>query len=378
MTERLRYFAYDHQGKAELYLRALDSRYQRIRATAEDPYPPVDFVLSDNDVRGRRSHLERLRKNGAEHFFIYPHAARPNLQNDIRATWPHTTAQFVAAQGHLDVMRRFGYDKPVHVVGWNLCPLRSFQRRERVYRVLFAPIHPRCALIDQKINRAAYSRLADLAVQGRIFLIVRHIGSLIDAGIYPIKHRRIRYTAGDTRPSWDQIDQADVVVSHQTFAWLAVARGVPTVMMGEAVPTHLVPKNQDALYARHWEAYADLLTYPLDLLREKDTLGLLLRAADSDAEIAAWRERMIGRAFDAERFLEHVECYVRDWRSDKPRRIPKIKSRYQGREDIYYVVNPLGAVHDCKQEQAAACLARDGYRLATDDEIRDNLTWGIT
>lgn len=47
----------------------------------------------------------------------------------------------------------------------------------------------------------------------------------------------------------------------------------------------------------------------------------------------------------------------------------KVKSNYQGKEGVYYIVNPAGAVHDCSRDHATMRLKILGYRLATDAEI---------
>jgi len=47
----------------------------------------------------------------------------------------------------------------------------------------------------------------------------------------------------------------------------------------------------------------------------------------------------------------------------------KAKSKYQGKKDIFFLVNPAGAVHDVIREQARGWLSKVGWRLATDEEI---------
>lgn len=47
----------------------------------------------------------------------------------------------------------------------------------------------------------------------------------------------------------------------------------------------------------------------------------------------------------------------------------KVKSKYQGKDGIYYIVNPAGAVHDCDREHAEMRLKTLGFRLAEDAEI---------
>jgi len=107
----------------------------------------------------------------------------------------------------------------------------------------------------------------------------------------------------------EQMDNADIVIAHQTFAWLAVARGIPCVMFAEDMPVHFRRNNQ-----YHdvpcWDKVHHLFRYPLDILCENDIMGLLRRAAMSDDETKDWKRRMIGKAFDPDIFREKVERYL--------------------------------------------------------------------
>jgi len=301
-----KYALFNHHGKADAYLRALPaSRYERVN---EESTGEVDFVLTDHAILSRIKDLYRFWDYYTERFFVYPHAARPNVVNDIVEEWDKITAHFVAAPGHVWVMRAYGYEKPIHVAGWHLCPVRKFQTHKRPRRVLFAPIHYRCAEIDQDVNREAFTRLARLAESNDIQLTVRHIGELGPCGIEPVWHPNITYTQGELRPCWEQIDRADVVVSHQTFAWIAVARGIPTVMMAEDMPAHLV--TEPPQFARNWNKYQDVMAFPLDILSCEDTLGLLGRAVKKNDAVEAWKARMIGEAFSPGRFREVLEKYL--------------------------------------------------------------------
>ena len=104
-----------------------------------------------------------------------------------------------------------------------------------------------------------------------------------------------------------QIDAAEVVVSHQTFAHLAVARGAPTVMMGESIIPRYTQSNGQYVTAKSWDKYRDLLKFPLDILNTPDPYALLQESIQSDALIADWKRRMIGDAFDPDAFYGYIE-----------------------------------------------------------------------
>ena len=309
LNGKIGFMCFNHQHKAERYLDALNHGGDYLELDFDGTYKAklVRFVLTDTDILGRRNKLESMRRSGIGRFFIYPHAARPNLVNDIIREWAHVSAHFVVSQGHADVMRQFGYSRPLVPVGWSLCPIRKFEPRPYPRKVLFAPIHPRCSPVDQDVNRETFKRLERLARAGDIELTVRFIRSLPDSGLEKVEHPNIRYTVGTMNQGYGQIDGADVVVGHQTIAWLAVARGMRTVMMAEDMPTHIQLRNRPVQWVKNWKKYEDLLCYPLDILATPDTLGLLQRAVASDDDIADWRRRMIGSPFRRDRFLKKLE-----------------------------------------------------------------------
>lgn len=305
------YAIFNHQKKGDAYARALERQGKYTQVFEADVYPNLAFVLTDSDILGRAYRLDRFRRRGCNLFFVIPHTARPNLVNDIYHPWQYTTAQFVVSQGHVDVLRAYGYERPLHPVGWTLCPIRPFTPRPEPRNVLFAPIHPRCSKVDQKVNADVFERLYKLAKKDDIILMVRFIRSLPDSGLRQVDHPNVIYTTGHMDQNYEQIDNADVVIGHQTFAWLAVARGVPTVMMAErTLETHVQPRTKPIRFVRHWQDYVDLIAYPLDILECNDTLGLLRRAVTSDEDIIDWRRRMIGNPFRPDRFLKALEKYL--------------------------------------------------------------------
>lgn len=309
MRGMMNYILFNHQSKAKAFVEALAPRYRALRRI--DPhYKSARFVLADNDVLTRARKLDSLWRDGIRKVFIYPHAARPSLIYAFYDPWRRTTAQFVSTSAHIEIMRRIGYKGALHAVGWSLCPLREFQPRERAHNVLFAPIHPRNSQVDRKVNQAVFEKLYPLAKHGDIYLTVRWLAPFDGNGIRCYNDPNITYVEGGLGPDWRQIDDADVVIAHQTFAWLAVARGVPTLMMGEDITPHVEYRTGQHFEARGWENYRELLMYPLDILYSDDPLSLMQSAARDDGDIADWRNRMIGEAFRAEEFVVLLESYL--------------------------------------------------------------------
>lgn len=302
--------AFNHQGKADKILNALNHGGKYVLMDCPNRYRNLKFVLTDTDILGRRQRLDNMRKAGVGRFFVYPHAARPDLTNDVYREWAHVTAHFVVSDAHAEIMRIFGYSRPLVPIGWSLCPIRPFKPRKEPKNVLLAPIHPRCSQVDQDVNAAAFKRLEKLARAGHIKLTVRFINDLHKSGLQRVEHPNIHYTPGAMNQVYVQIDEADVVVAHQTFAWIAVARGVPTVMMAEDMPTHIQMRNQPVSWVHNWGKYAHLMMFPYDILQARDPLELMEKAVASDDEIADWRRRMIGTPFRRDRFLKKLEAFL--------------------------------------------------------------------
>lgn len=296
------FYCFDHQGKAKTLIDALLEKYRQVEKGAAG----ILFALTDNDVAGRKTQLDRLKARGARAFFVYPHSGRVNLYADFYQTWEHTTAQFVSAEGHVSVMRSYGYAKPLHVIGWHLCPILPFKPTAG-RRVLFAPIHPRMAEMDKKANLAAFQKLVELKRRADIELTVRFIGDLTKNGLPRLDD--VTYQQGSLQPDWEGIDKADVIVAHQTFGYLAAARGKPLIGLGEDLPPHTVHDPPKMKIARHWDRYKHLVRYPFDILDTLDASGLLQKVSASDYG-AEWRERMIGKPFDPQEFLKIVEGYI--------------------------------------------------------------------
>lgn len=308
MSRTRQFFCFNHQGKADAYIRALEARgWKQSTSIAL-----ARFVLADADVRGRQRQLAEAARRRKK-IFLYPHAARPNIFWDFPGTSysSFVTAHFVVSEGHIQIMKAYGNPYPLHAVGWHLCPILPFRARREIRNVLFGPIHPNsngflCRL-DRQLNREAFERVRSLASEG-VALTVRHLHDIKTNGLW--RAGGVTYVEGSRDQSYAEIDQADLVVSHQTFAHLAIARGVPTLMMGEWHPPRWGGSEEALQMVRSWDRYRDLLAYPLDILAEEDTQALATRATGCDCEIEDWRERLIGTPFDGDRFVDLVESYL--------------------------------------------------------------------
>lgn len=302
-----------HQGKEQAYVEALQAA-----GWHKNTYyrAPVKFALYDLDSgRGGVGWAESLRvyaERGVP-FFLYPHAARPMVQYDgIIKVNPGVRCLFTHAAGGKQVLELFGFEKPVEVVGWSFCKIKPFQPSAQVKSVVFGPIHPNhngyLDKVDKEINAKAFDKIFAWCQKSGAKLIVRHLHAVEENGI-PRKDDVVYYR-GSADQSTADIDQADLVVGHQTFAYLAVARGKPTLMMGENLPPRSGNSEDSFRYVQNWDKYKDLLMYPLDILQTRSVDKLIEKAVSSDEAIRTWRDLFIGKKFDSKLFVEKLESYL--------------------------------------------------------------------
>lgn len=300
---------FDHQNKSAAYKQALaDAGYL---FTDRDNVQGVRFYLSDADWR--ESMMAEARSRNIP-VFLYPHAARPMVIYD-GCVEPHpVTAMFTQAPGGKLIMEKIGYPYPVEVSGWAYSEVRPFRPVEQVKRILFAPIHPNgngwLSEVDKRLNRDAYKLLEAYCRRTGAQLSIRLIGTLEQGGLGGFETPDfVEVHQGKKNNSTLDMESADVVVSHQTFAWISVALGIPTVMMGEDIPPRSGNSEKGFCYVDHWDAYKEDLMYPLDILGG-DPEGTIAKAAAGCEEVEAWKARLIGQPFDGKAFVEKLESYL--------------------------------------------------------------------
>ncbi len=299
------FYCNDHQGKAKAYVDALmDAGY--LRNLVRDG--TADFCLLDLDWGSRVSIISDFAVRGKP-TFLYPHTARPVLQWDgMYPSSPHTTAVFTIAQGGVDIPRMYGLvDKPIHAVGWTYCDIVPFEKKSgSPQKVLFAPIHVNgngyMTNRERNLNSKVFHKLLSTDVE----LTVRFLYNLEWNGLW--EEEGVTYVQGKPDQSTKEIDEADVVVSHQNMGYLAVARGKPTLFMAEYLPP--ISGNTDAAIkvVASWDKYKDELMFPLDILAG-DTKEMLQIAWQHDLA-RDWKHKYIGSPFNAEQFVEILEGYL--------------------------------------------------------------------
>jgi len=271
----------------------------------------ADLLLIDLDppVFKYRELIDLHKEHGAQ-VWLYPHGAGLPLEYDgLYEPYEHVDGRFVIGSGYVEFLRRVEVDQIAHVIGFPWCDVRPFRPCPDVRNVLFAPTHPSGfgTLADHHLdaNRETFARL----LEGPWNVKVRHLGSLKQNGLWEADG--VEYVEGGLAPAHDDIDAADVVVAGDgTFPALAIARGVPTIMTSQVKPTMYGMPGEKPTALRTPERYSDYIRYPLDV-DDAPLAELIATAAASEAPIAAWKRRFIGKTFDLNRFASLVEQAVR-------------------------------------------------------------------
>lgn len=296
-----------HQNKENAFRSALLARGWHETQYKHSQF--VSFGLFDGDWR-----LAQIGQMDGKPWFLYPHAARPMVQYDgCVEPRKDCRAMFVSAPAGVYLMEKIGYPCEVIEVGWSLCPIQPFQRKAEARNITFAPIHPNgngfLADVDKRLNFNTYRRLVKYAETHEATVTVRYCRDIRDNGLggaMAERHPNVIWKQAYPDGSTGDITNADVVVGHQTFAYMAVALGVPTVMIGEDVPPRSGNSDAGFCYVTHWDAYKAYMMFPLDIL-QGDTENVIQTACDGSDAVEDWKARFIGKPFDPDRFVDAIE-----------------------------------------------------------------------
>lgn len=295
-----RFFFVNHQLKGQAYAEAL-------RLAGYYPTPSVaqaQFLLTDRDVtKAAREMLNHASQHGLP-CILYPHSAAPPTVRWDGMYQPHPgiTVVFVHAPGHKAVMQSYQFPHRVEVAGWSYSPIKEFRPSQKLETVLFAPIHPNhngwLSEEDQDLNRRTQALLVRLSKELGFKLRVRYLRFLAQNGLE--RAPEVQYIRGFPDLSYKDIEEADLIVSHETFASISVALGKPTLMFGEDIAPRLGHSPELYTHAVHWKDYQHLMAFPLDLLNCSDPKALIAETLQSDLKVRDWKTRMIGQPFNPE------------------------------------------------------------------------------
>ena len=278
----------DHQNKSAGLVKAIRERgkHQIVEVGHF-----ADMLLIDHDVTLYYKNIIERYKTADAKIVLYPHGATAHLAWD--GVWPidsRVDAYLAQSNGQAEVMQTYGYPNPIHVTGWHWCEQKRFKETEPERKtVLFAPIHPQnSGFIYSKVKDLTRKVLDQLYALEDFDITVRYVGDIEDNRLDD--YSGINFVKGFKDNSIEDIDKADLVVSFGTFAYLAIARGTPTIMYRQGIPYFDGHSEDSVRYATHWNLYKDFMRYPYDI-EDKPDIGKVM---NNEKSIKDWKSNFIG------------------------------------------------------------------------------------
>ena len=271
----------------------------------------IDIHYGDEPIEAIR-HAKRMNKP----IFMYPHGSRAYMFWDAYyLDYEPEDVLFVPSFGQFQVLTSGSYPARIVAIGFPYCEVMP-KRQTELKNVLFAPIHPseKNGYLDsshwEEYNQRVWAKLQTMLWE--FDLTVYHSQTPEENGLTRIP--RVEYVQSDlTIPgALSVINKYDLVIAQETFAHLAIASGVPTVMINDRYE-HI--KFDVTKRSRYWPYYRDNYVYPFNLLEVDDesrALVTLLNAVQDDGStIKHWKDHMIGGNFDGKLFVDVIEDYIR-------------------------------------------------------------------
>jgi hypothetical protein len=236
----------------------------------------------------------------------YPHGATGAWWMDSDKYPPNNKvfANLVIGEGHKHVEEIIRPYLNHYVIGWGFCPIKEFQKPERIKNILFAPIHGsmhKDELSERRrnANTKVYETLLELKDKYKI--TVRHLNPPRAIGLW--KERDINFKYGKPDGSYDDIDKADLVIAEGTYMYLSVARGKPTIGFEQHSP-FCGSTNSGILELKHWDEYENHVAYPIDF--DDAPLEELIEKAIEE-EQSEWKRLFIGKEMDSAKLSQLLQ-----------------------------------------------------------------------
>lgn len=288
----------DYHGKARLLAEKLLSAGFPLARSVNEQF---DVLVADIDApqafpdkhRIIASHVQR-----GGRVVMYPHGANVLFGFDGVHPVELPFVQLVHGEGHKRVMEQFGFPNPIEVVGWSYSETAPFRPPDDVRDVLLAPIHPYAIEEHTPAEIVADNRrVFDEFIRLDCGKTVRYIGSPAANGLTtPDGYTPVAASLGLDH---SDIDRADVVIADGTYAFLALARGKPTVMISDGDGLTNRPDGTLARAANR-DSYADFVRYPL-VVGDAPLPELIERACAGSPEIDEWKRLFVGGPLDVRR-----------------------------------------------------------------------------
>ena len=295
------FFCQQNRDKADSYIKALlEAGYEETKDVEE-----ADFVILDHNWGWRI--MKYLRVSGKP-IFMMLHGLRGSMFWDGRyKIYPIERCYFVPAKGYVNMFKEGGYPAEIKSVGFSWCKVKPFQETT-MKNILFAPIHPDNNGYNNtpehaNLNKRVWDILKKYAQEYSI-TVYNKFDENLDDGVS--KEDGVNYVNSTLSidGAINMIDQADIVISFDTFAFLSVARGKPTMMMDE----FQYPPNKGRKRSVYWKIYEKKYMYPYRFLNVPgDPISNMLKCVKDGSSIQEWKDNFIGNNFDKTLFINTIK-----------------------------------------------------------------------
>lgn len=298
MASPIKFFMKHHQHKGKPFSRAMRANgWLHVREKAD-----VVFIDYTTNREAWTKMFDKMSEEGST-IFIYPHCPTvPWWYDGIYTIDPRVNTIFVIGEEQKEAAQIFIPETThIEVTGFPYCEQLRFKPCQSPKNVLFAPIHSsnenlpfRPEAIES--NTKAFESLLKIP---DIKLTVRYLGTNLERlGLWVEKN--VKYIHGNPDGSYQDIDNADLVIAEGTYMFLAVARGKPTVGLNQHNPIRM---NNDGRTPKRWDEYGHKVSYPIDA--SDGNLADIIKFAGRN-EASLWRERSIGSQFNSRKFCQIV------------------------------------------------------------------------
>jgi hypothetical protein len=244
--------------------------------------------------------------------FVYPHSPLAYFIWDGHYRVLPVQCNFVIGEAAKRSMEAYGYPNRIEMCGWARSKLRKFAPTIGS-RLLFVPARTRG---NGKYTNLSYAETTPRAFQ----FVLDHLDCFEHVTICYVKdfvneadyaHTGIDFiktdpglAASPTQDMLERIDAADLVISCETVACLAVASGKPTVVYNAKA----VPATGNVLAAKY-ELYRQYYEFPL-ALEEMSIRDMLDVRSAKNQHVEEWKRMNIGGLFEPDKFVNTIMEYL--------------------------------------------------------------------
>lgn len=299
------FFIFENKDAGKAYLDALRSADYGQVGELQD----ADFIIYDVERPNRRETYSTFLESHCG--FIYPHTPYSSYfhWDGIYSPLP-VECNFVVAPGAKRALEAIGYPYRVEVTGFSHCEIKPFSPTpgKRVLLVVPRPMNGG-RYVCRELHTGLWNVYQFLLSHASEFehITIQHTPDHWEKLGLPICDK-FEYLENnprkDSNPSLyitDLIDKYDLIFGIGTAAYIALARGKPTVMWGN----DLTPRTLSHM-AQQPGKYMSYFRYPLDF--EKMSFNEILETTQrEDPKIKHWKADNIGENFNAKKFLEIVK-----------------------------------------------------------------------